>query len=90
MLRHSIQAYIFLSSPGKFFCIPHSTECALEKYRYRRKADEILDTENRRQKLRSLEPSNEWNEQRPLDHIKGLSQAHKDRLLAGRESTPER
>ena len=28
---------------GKFFCIPHSTENALEKYRYRKKADEIKD-----------------------------------------------
>ena len=26
---------------GKFFCIPHSTENALEKYRYKNKQDEI-------------------------------------------------
>ena len=33
---------------GKFFCIPHSTENALEKYRYRKKADEIKDAQNRK------------------------------------------
>ena len=26
---------------GKFFCIPHSTETALEKYKYKKKIDEI-------------------------------------------------
>ena len=33
---------------GRFFCIPHSTENALEKYRYRKKADEIKDAESRK------------------------------------------
>ena len=36
------------SFSGKFFCIPHSTENAMEKYRYRKKADEIKDAENRK------------------------------------------
>lgn len=36
---------------GKFFCIPHSTENALEKYRFRRKDDELKDRADRRKQL---------------------------------------
>ena len=31
---------------GKFFCIPHSTETALEKYKYKKKIDEIQANTN--------------------------------------------
>ena len=33
---------------GKFFCIPHSTENALEKYRYKHKLDELKHAEKRK------------------------------------------
>ena len=36
---------------GRFFCIPHSTENALEKYRFRRKDDELRDRADRRKQL---------------------------------------
>ena len=36
---------------GRFFCIPHSTENALEKYRFRRKDDELKDRADRRKQL---------------------------------------
>ena len=35
---------------GKFFCIPHSTENALEKYRYKHKLDEIKNAGKRKVK----------------------------------------
>ena len=38
---------------GKFFCIPHSTENALEKYKFRRKDDELKDLADRRKQLLS-------------------------------------
>jgi hypothetical protein len=51
----------FVAFAGKFFCIPHSTENALEKYRYRRKEDEIRDVENRHRELLSLKTTNDWD-----------------------------
>jgi hypothetical protein len=49
-----------LSFLGKFFCVPHSTENSLEKYRYRRKADEIRDTETRQRELMH-KATNDWH-----------------------------
>jgi hypothetical protein len=39
---------------GKFFCIPHSTENALEKYRYKHKLDEIKHAGKRKVNMYSL------------------------------------
>merc|ERR1719495_586250 len=36
----------------KFFCIPHSTENALEKFKYKKKIDEIQATEQKRKDAR--------------------------------------
>ena len=38
---------------GKFFCIPHSTETALEKYKYKKKIDEI-QAKCKKNKLRKI------------------------------------
>merc|ERR1719462_947454 len=43
---------------GKFFCIPHSTETALEKYKYKKKIDEIQATEQKRKDSRESKTEN--------------------------------
>jgi len=73
---------------GKFFCIPHSTENALEKYRFKKKIDEIHATEMRRKELAK-------REEKKKEKIKNaLSPSNRDRLmepdLIGRGTTPER
>ena len=52
---------------GRFFCIPHSTENALEKYRYRKKADEIKDAENRKHALFHV-TNQEWSSPSYIQH----------------------
>ncbi len=80
---------------GKFFCIPHSTDYSLEKYRYRRKADELRDTENRQRELKVF-TTDEWglkkDQDKGKDFVGSLSDRHKRRLLSHdrRGSTPER
>ena len=81
---------------GKFFCIPHSTENSLEKYRYRRKADEIRDAEQRQREL-IHRPTNDWraSTSAPTSYLDSLTPAHKERLLSSldanmRGTTPER
>jgi hypothetical protein len=80
---------------GKFFCIPHSTENALEKYRYRKKADEIKDAQRRQQEQLIHKPNQEWTSA-PNSYINSLPARHKERLLASldpaqmRGTTPER
>ena len=59
---------------GRFFCIPHSTENALEKYRYRKKADEIKDAENRKYNELLHRTNQDWAS--PKSYI----QHHRDRL----------
>nr|XP_040575427.1 F-actin-monooxygenase Mical-like [Lepeophtheirus salmonis] len=74
---------------GKFFCIPHYTETYLEKYRYRRKEDEIRDVEaKRRNELRRLTTNNRKSKGDPKSPVK-------DRLISSfdfqdRGATPER
>ena len=71
---------------GKFFCIPHSTENALEKYRYKNKLDEIQANENKRREL-----AKRREEKGPLS---SLSPTNRSRLLendlVARGATPER
>ena len=71
---------------GKFFCIPHSTENALEKYRYKNKVDEIQANENKRREL-----AKRREEKGPLS---SLSPTNRNRLLEhdmiARGATPER
>ncbi|CAB4070422.1 MICAL [Lepeophtheirus salmonis] len=74
---------------GKFFCIPHYTETYLEKYRYRRKEDEIRDVEaKRRNELRRLTTNKRKSKGDPKSPVK-------DRLISSfdfqdRGATPER
>ena len=68
---------------GKFFCIPHSTENALEKYRYRKKADEIKDAENRKYSELLHQTTQDWSSPSYINR-------HKDRLNLRRGGTPER
>eukprot|EP00092_Neocalanus_flemingeri_P024414 GFUD01026470.1.p1 GENE.GFUD01026470.1~~GFUD01026470.1.p1 ORF type:complete len:1877 (-),score=478.06 GFUD01026470.1:313-5943(-) len=73
---------------GKFFCIPHSTEKALEKYKYKKKIDEIHATEMRRKEISK-------KEEKKKEKIKNaISPSNRDRLmepeLLGRGTTPER
>ena len=80
---------------GKFFCIPHSTENSLEKYRYRRKADEIRDAEMRQKEL-THRTTNDWKGSGPgTSYFDSLSPRHKERIMASidannRGTTPER
>ena len=71
---------------GKFFCIPHSTENALEKYRYKNKVDEIQANENKRREL-----AKRREEKGPLS---SLSPTNRNRLLEhdmiARGAAPER
>ena len=69
---------------GKFFCIPHSTENALEKYRYRKKADEIKDAENRKYSELLHQTTQDWASN------PSYINRHKDRLNLRRGATPER
>merc|ERR1719334_2491126 len=73
---------------GKFFCIPHSTENALEKYRFKKKIDEIHATEMRRKEL------SKKDEKRKEKIKNAISPSSRDRLmepdLIGRGTTPER
>ena len=69
---------------GKFFCIPHSTENALEKYRYRKKADEIKDAENRKYSELLHQTQTDWAGN------PSYINRHKDRLNLRRGATPER
>jgi hypothetical protein len=73
---------------GKFFCIPHSTENALEKYKFKKKIDEIHATEMRRKEISK-------REEKKKEKIKNaISPSNRDRLmepdLIGRGTTPER
>ena len=71
----------------KFFCIPHSTENALEKYRYRKKADELKDAENRKYAELLHRTNQEWAPNAVINR-------HKSRLDPSenfkRGATPER
>merc|ERR1719400_1136213 len=73
---------------GKFFCIPHSTETALEKYKYKKKIDEIQATEQKRKDAR--EKTEKRSKHAPT------TQSTRDRLLEpkkgslDRGATPER
>merc|ERR550532_3128435 len=71
---------------SKFFCIPHSTANALEKYRFRNKTDEIAATETRRKEL-----AKRREEKGPLS---SLSPTNRSRLMEqdmlARGATPER
>ena len=73
---------------GKFFCIPHSTETALEKYKFKKKIDEIHATEMRRKEISK-------RDEKKKEKIKNaISPSNRDRLmepdLIGRGTTPER
>merc|ERR1719422_654795 len=73
---------------GKFFCIPHSTENALEKYKFKKKIDEIHATELRRKEICK-------KEEKKKEKIKNaISPSNRDRLMEpemiGRGTTPER
>ena len=57
---------------GKFFCLPHSTDHSLEKYRYRHKKDEMRDGANRKMETHSV--TNEWGV--------NMTDRHRERLLA--------
>ena len=71
------------SFSGKFFCIPHSTENAMEKYRYRKKADEIKDAEKRKYSELLHRTNQEWASPSYINR-------HKHRLDSQRGATPER
>ena len=76
---------------GKFFCLPHSTDHSLEKYRYRRKADELRDADKRQRELRSTETTHEWGRKDSV--MDSLTDRHRKRLAEGhdrRGDTPER
>ncbi len=75
---------------GKFFCLPHSTDHSLEKYRYRRKEDELREADDRKKDLRSEKVNHEWTRKDSI--LDSLSDRHRKRLLdnKGRGSTPER
>ena len=57
---------------GKFFCLPHSTSNALEKYRYRNKQSEILDADKRKTEIKH-QPISEWGGTRPAPDIKAVT-----------------
>ena len=70
---------------GKFFCIPHSTENALEKYRYKSKMDEIQANENKRKELAKRREEK--------GALSSLSPTNRSRLMEQdmmRGATPER
>ena len=67
----------------KFFCIPHSTENALEKYRYKKKADEIKDAENRKYSELIHRTQTDWQPN-------AISSRTRQRLNDKRGATPER
>lgn len=71
---------------GKFFCIPHSTETALEKYKFKKKIDEIQATEQKRKDAR--EAATAKSERRPKPSPKALLQPKHAPLDRG--ATPER
>jgi len=77
---------------GKFFCIPHSTATALEKYRFKKKTDEIQETEQKRKDARD---SAVTKVERRAKHS-AISPSNRDRLLEpkrmplDRGATPER
>ncbi|XP_059096471.1 F-actin-monooxygenase MICAL3-like isoform X1 [Tigriopus californicus] len=75
---------------GKFFCLPHSTEKNLEKFRYKKKTDELKDLENRQKELqRNHQTTHDWDKS---SYLRSLPATHRDRLLNHdrRGSTPER
>ena len=76
----------------KFFCIPHSTDNSLEKYRYRKKEDEIRDADARQRELASTEVTSEWGGKSERPKRPSLSETHRRRLMDHdrRGSTPER
>ena len=68
----------------------------MEKYRYRRKADEIRDAEIRQREL-IHRATNDWRvpTSAPTSYLDSLSSAHKERLISSlnanlRGTTPER
>lgn len=66
LLLHRVETFSFPKFwkrnffPGKFFCLPHSTNYALEKYRYKCKTEEIKDSENRQKELGKARVASEW------------------------------
>ena len=72
---------------GKFFCIPHSTEKALEKYKYRSKLEEIQANELKKKDLAKRREEK--------DRLAAISPSNRGRLreqqdLIARGATPER
>ena len=71
---------------GKFFCIPHSTEKALEKYKYRSKLEELQATELKKKELAKRREEK--------DRLAAISPSNRGRLreqdLIARGATPER
>jgi len=67
---------------NKFFCIPHSTENALEKYKYNKKVDEIQAFKEKRR----------LDEELKMKAKKMLSPKHRERIkdIIDRGATPER
>ena len=91
MLNYRLGSYVYHREgrfAGKFFCIPHSTETALEKYKYKKKIDEIQATEQKRKDAR--EKTEKRSKHAPT------AQSNRDRLLEpkkgslDRGATPER
>ena len=71
---------------GKFFCIPHSTENALEKYRFRNKRDEIQANEDKKKEL-----AKRREEKGPLSSLSPTNRSRlRDHDLLARGATPER
>ncbi len=84
---------ISFSHLGKFFCIPHSTDYSLEKYRYRRKEDALRDADSKQKEAASTnhEVNHEWSRKDSV--LDSLTDRHRQRLMLGndrRGSTPER
>ena len=91
VLNYRLGSYVYHREgrfAGKFFCIPHSTETALEKYKYKKKIDEIQATEQKRKDAR--EKTEKRSKHAPT------AQSNRDRLLEpkkgslDRGATPER
>ena len=91
LLKNRLGSYVYHREgrfAGKFFCIPHSTETALEKYKYKKKIDEIQATEQKRKDAR--EKTEKRSKHAPI------AQSTRDRLLEpkkgslDRGATPER
>ena len=71
---------------GKFFCLPHSTENALEKYKIKKKIDEIHATEMRRKEISKKEEKKKEKIKNAISpgnwqsnvgqHLRGLSMKH--------------